>query len=72
MPQQNITMGGRQAARLFRDIGADWIILIHYESWDHFTQHEDALRIEFKTEGVLDRVKWMKKGNVVKVIETES
>lgn len=65
-------MGGRQAARLFRDIGADWIIPIHYESWDQFTQHEDELWIEFKTEGVLDRVKWMEKGETVKVLEAQS
>lgn len=72
VPKQNITMGGRRAARLFRDIKADWIIPMHYETWDYFTQYEDELRMDFKTEGVLDRVKWMKLGKAVKVLEAES
>lgn len=72
VPKQNITMGGRQAARLFHDIRADWIVPMHYETWDHFTQYEDELRMDFKAEGVLDRVNWMKKGKAVKVLEAES
>lgn len=71
-PKQNVTMGGRQATRLFRGIKADWVIPMHYETWDHFTQYGDEPKMDFQAEGVLDRVKWMKKGKAVKVLEAES
>ncbi|KAH7349165.1 major facilitator superfamily domain-containing protein, partial [Pyrenochaeta sp. MPI-SDFR-AT-0127] len=50
-----ITMGGRQAAHLFRDINADVLVPMHYEAWDHFTQHEEGLSAEFKEEGILSK-----------------
>ncbi|KAH8742308.1 hypothetical protein F5883DRAFT_366246, partial [Diaporthe sp. PMI_573] len=33
-----ITMDGAQAAKLFREIGAEVLIPMHFESWGHFTQ----------------------------------
>ncbi|KAJ4341496.1 hypothetical protein N0V95_007225 [Ascochyta clinopodiicola] len=63
-----ITMDGRQAARLFRDIKADVLVPMHYENWDHFTQHGDGLREEFEDEGILEKVRWLKPGKAV-VIE---
>ncbi|KAE8423345.1 Metallo-hydrolase/oxidoreductase [Aspergillus pseudocaelatus] len=36
-PRYQITMDGKRVARLFREIKADYLVLIHYESWHHFT-----------------------------------
>ncbi|PQE30052.1 major facilitator superfamily transporter protein [Rutstroemia sp. NJR-2017a WRK4] len=55
-----ITMDGHQAARLFRDIKADVLVPMHYESWDHFTQDGEALAEEFKAEGMFEKVRWLK------------
>ncbi|KAK6860936.1 Zn-dependent hydrolases of the beta-lactamase fold [Apiospora arundinis] len=57
-----ITMDGRQAARLFREIGADFLVPMHFESWDHFTEGRDGLEAAFKSEGVLDKVIWLELG----------
>ncbi|RYP52964.1 hypothetical protein DL768_001958 [Monosporascus sp. mg162] len=62
-----ITMDGRQAARLFRDIEADVLVPMHYESWDHFTQHEEELSKEFDEEGILEKVCWLKPGKAVEI-----
>ncbi|KAJ3530032.1 hypothetical protein NM208_g6112 [Fusarium decemcellulare] len=62
-----ITMDGHQAARLFRDIKADVLVPMHYESWDHFTQHEQGLMKEFEEEGVLSNVRWLKPGRAVQI-----
>ncbi|RYP59107.1 hypothetical protein DL769_008681 [Monosporascus sp. CRB-8-3] len=62
-----ITMDGRQAARLFRDIEADVLVPMHYESWDHFTQHEEELSKEFEEEGILEKVRWLTPGKVVEI-----
>lgn len=55
-----ITMCGRQASKLFRDIKADVLVPMHHESWDHFKQQEAELAREFREEGVLDKVRWPK------------
>ncbi len=34
-----IIMDGKQGARLFREIKADILVPMHYESWGHFTQN---------------------------------
>ncbi|KAK7965842.1 uncharacterized protein PG986_000119 [Apiospora aurea] len=57
-----ITMNGRQAARLFREIGADVLVPMHFESWDHFTEGRDQLEVAFESEGVLDKVVWLELG----------
>ncbi|KAK8101873.1 hypothetical protein PG999_012247 [Apiospora kogelbergensis] len=57
-----ITMDGRQAARLFREIEADVLVPMHFESWDHFTEGRDGLEAAFKSEGVLDKVVWLELG----------
>ncbi|KAF9694527.1 hypothetical protein EKO04_007259 [Ascochyta lentis] len=50
-----ITMGGKEAIRLVKEIGADVMVPVHYESWKHFTEfgltlpklsRRRALRIE--------------------------
>ncbi|PQE10570.1 Zn-dependent hydrolases of the beta-lactamase protein [Rutstroemia sp. NJR-2017a BVV2] len=62
-----ITMDGHQAARLFRDIKADVLVPMHYESWDHFTQDGNALAEEFKAEGMFEKVRWLKPGVIVEI-----
>ncbi|KAK3363110.1 beta-lactamase superfamily domain-containing protein [Lasiosphaeria hispida] len=57
-----ITMGGADAARLFREIGADVLVPLHYESWAHFTENKEALAAELEREGVADRVAWLEPG----------
>lgn len=62
-----ITMDGKQAVQLTRDIGADVMIPIHFESWDHFTEDREDLVKVFQEEGFADRVCWTTPG-VPKVI----
>ncbi|KAH7146727.1 beta-lactamase superfamily domain-containing protein [Dactylonectria estremocensis] len=57
-----ITMDGKQAVKLFRDIDADVLVPMHYESWTHFTENGPALRHAFEAEGVMDRVCWLTPG----------
>ncbi|GKT52948.1 zn-dependent hydrolases of the beta-lactamase [Colletotrichum tofieldiae] len=67
-PTTQITMGGAQAARLFRDIKADCIVPMHYDAWDHFTQHREGLAEVFESEGVLEKVKWLVPGKSIKIL----
>ncbi|KAI5919591.1 Metallo-hydrolase/oxidoreductase [Camillea tinctor] len=57
-----ITMDGKQGARLFRDIGADVLVPMHFESWDHFREGKEALAAAFQEEGVGEKVKWLELG----------
>ncbi|KAH6986649.1 beta-lactamase superfamily domain-containing protein [Ilyonectria destructans] len=63
-----ITMDGKQAAKLFRDIGADVLVPMHYESWTHFTENGPALRRAFEAEGVMDRVYWLTPGVLKEIV----
>lgn len=63
-----ITMDGKQAAKLMREIGADIMVPIHYESWTHFTQFGEELVKVFKEEGVHDKVCWLTPGVPKRVI----
>ncbi|KAK6835076.1 N-acyl-phosphatidylethanolamine-hydrolyzing phospholipase D [Apiospora arundinis] len=63
-----ITMDGRQAAQLFREIGADVLVPMHFESWDHFTEGRDGLEEAFRGEGVLEKVVWLELGVPRKVL----
>lgn len=67
-PLINITMDGKQAARLFRDIKADVLVPMHYESWHHFTQFGKELRQAFEEEGIIDKVCWLKPGEAGSVL----
>ncbi|OOF94301.1 hypothetical protein ASPCADRAFT_51943 [Aspergillus carbonarius ITEM 5010] len=67
-PRYQITMDGKQAARLFRDIKADYLVPMHYESWHHFTQFGEELRQVFQEEGINESVCWLDPGKVVKVL----
>ncbi|KAI9164203.1 N-acyl-phosphatidylethanolamine-hydrolyzing phospholipase D [Paramyrothecium foliicola] len=62
-----ITMDGKQATHLFHDVGAEVLVPIHYESWEHFTQHGDGLRKEFEDGGILEKVRWLTPGKSVRI-----
>lgn len=53
-----ITMDGKQAVRLTRDIGADVMIPIHFESWAHFTEDRKDLMKVFSEECFMEKVVW--------------
>lgn len=63
-----ITMDGKQASQLCREIGAEIIVPMHYESWNHFTQGGKELSEAFQSEGILDRVKWLEPGVAKRII----
>ncbi|KAL2136171.1 hypothetical protein VTI74DRAFT_5224 [Chaetomium olivicolor] len=57
-----ITMDGADAARLFKEIGADVLVPMHFESWAHFTEKREELLQAFEREGVMDKVLWLQPG----------
>ncbi|KAL4755825.1 MBL fold metallo-hydrolase [Aspergillus foveolatus] len=67
-PRYQITMDGKQAAKLFRDIRADYLVPMHYESWHHFTQFGEELRQVFREEGIHEQVCWLEPGRPVTVL----
>lgn len=67
-PSYQITMDGKSAARLFREIEADVLVPMHYEAWGHFTQFGEELRKAFEDEGVADKVCWLVGGEAVEVL----
>ncbi|PLB52006.1 putative Zn-dependent hydrolases of the beta-lactamase protein [Aspergillus steynii IBT 23096] len=63
-----ITMDGKQGAHLFRQLGADVLVPMHFESWGHFTQFGHELRSVLDGEGVGDKVCWLTPGEAKIVI----
>lgn len=63
-----ITMDGKSAARLFREIKADVLVPMHYEAWGHFTQFGEELKQVFEDEGIADKVRWLVGGKVLAVL----
>ncbi len=63
-----ITMDGKQAARLFREIKADIMIPMHYESWAHFSQPREEAAKVFEEEGIADKVYWLTPGKSQQII----
>lgn len=66
-PPLMITMDGEQAIRLFKDIGADLLIPMHFEGWGHFTQGSEELRKIFEKGGIADKVRWLEPGVATKI-----
>lgn len=54
-----ITMGGEDGARLVKELDADVLIPMHYQSWDHFTEGEEDLIKILKQEGVEEKIRWL-------------
>ncbi|KAK3304976.1 uncharacterized protein B0T15DRAFT_399963, partial [Chaetomium strumarium] len=57
-----ITLDGAQAARLFRELGADVLVPMHFESWRHFAEEKSDLRQALEVGGVMDKVMWLEPG----------
>ena len=60
-----ITMGGRDAGKLCKEIGAEVIVPMHFEGWKHFAQGREGLEKELVEEGVIERVVWLDPGKEV-------
>jgi L-ascorbate metabolism protein UlaG (beta-lactamase superfamily) len=63
-----ITMGGKEAAQLFRELEADVLVPMHYESWHHFTQYGAELKEVLQAEGVAEKVCWLTPGERKQVV----
>ncbi|PGH03465.1 hypothetical protein GX51_04039 [Blastomyces parvus] len=63
-----ITMCGKQGARLFRELKADVLVPMHFESWGHFTQFGDELKTVLTEEGIIDNVHWLVPGEAQRVL----
>jgi L-ascorbate metabolism protein UlaG (beta-lactamase superfamily) len=63
-----VTMDGKQAAKLVREIGADIVVPMHYRSWEHFTESGDQLAKAFEEEGIQNKVCWLTPGVPKRVI----
>ncbi|GAA4609159.1 L-ascorbate metabolism protein UlaG (beta-lactamase superfamily) [Actinoplanes octamycinicus] len=51
-----LTLDSAQAAEAARILGAQQIVLVHFNSWAHFTEGHDALVEAFTAAGLADRV----------------
>ncbi|WIM93392.1 MBL fold metallo-hydrolase [Actinoplanes oblitus] len=51
-----LTLDSEQAAEAARILGAEQIVLVHFDSWAHFTEGRDALAEAFTAAGLADRV----------------
>ncbi|KAI3321128.1 Metallo-hydrolase/oxidoreductase [Xylariaceae sp. AK1471] len=63
-----ITMDGKQAAQLAREIGADVLVPMHYKGWNHFKESTEHLKKALDEGGVADKVVWLKPGIATKVL----
>lgn len=63
-----ITFDGKQAAHFMRVTGADIMVPIHFESWEHFTEHQAELRDVFYKEGVAEKVQWLTPGVAKQIV----
>ncbi|KAK3298815.1 beta-lactamase superfamily domain-containing protein [Chaetomium fimeti] len=57
-----ITMDGADAAKLFKELEADVLIPMHFESWGHFAEKKEELAASLEKEGVMDKVLWLEPG----------
>ncbi|EPY53053.1 Zn2+ dependent hydrolase [Schizosaccharomyces cryophilus OY26] len=63
-----ITLDGKQASKLVKDLGIEKMVPIHFEGWKHFTQFGEELTKDFKEEGINDRVCWVTPGKPTTLI----
>jgi L-ascorbate metabolism protein UlaG (beta-lactamase superfamily) len=63
-----ITFDGKQAAHLMRVLNVDQMVPIHFESWEHFTEHQADLAKVFDDEKVSDKVFWLTPGEETPVV----
>lgn len=58
----DITLDAKSAAKLVRDIGADIVVPMHFDSWAHFAESSDQAAKVFEAEGLKDKVVWLAPG----------
>ncbi|KAK0660841.1 beta-lactamase superfamily domain-containing protein [Cercophora samala] len=63
-----ITMDGAQAVQLFRELEADVLVPMHFESWNHFKEQREELKQAFKAEGMDKEVLWLEPGKKTRVV----
>ncbi|TMW61655.1 hypothetical protein Poli38472_010718 [Pythium oligandrum] len=66
-----ITMDGKQAVQLTREIEADVMIPLHYESWGHFAQGKDGIQEVFNgpdAKELKSSVAWLEPGVCTRVV----
>jgi L-ascorbate metabolism protein UlaG (beta-lactamase superfamily) len=63
-----LTLDGKQGARLIRELGAEILVPVHFDSWAHFSQQGKALKKELEGEGVGESVLWLEPGKATKVL----
>lgn len=63
----HITLNGQEAVQLYKDIGAEVLVPIHFEGWDHFTQGKEGLRKEFEEAGIAEKVAWLTPGEAKRI-----
>lgn len=63
-----ITMNGKEVARMFGDVGADILVPIHYSPWSHYKEQNIAqIQADFDGAGIGDKVKWLTPGQKTRV-----
>lgn len=60
--EQNLTLGSEQTAMAAEILGANAVIPIHFEGWEHFTEGADPLRSAFTRAGLLSRLRLLYPG----------
>lgn len=63
-----LTMDGKDASRIFQELGADILVPMHYESWEHFTENAVGLTKAFEESGIMNKVCWLELGKKKKVV----
>ncbi|KAH0495105.1 hypothetical protein TgHK011_008675 [Trichoderma gracile] len=63
-----ITMDGRQAVQLMRDINPDVVIPLHFEGWSLFKEGRDGIEEVVKEEGVEEKFKFLAPGLSTKIL----
>ncbi|KAG8745465.1 hypothetical protein FRC10_008008 [Ceratobasidium sp. 414] len=57
-----ITLDGKSAAKLIRELEPDVVVPMHFDSWAHFTEPSAKSAKVFEEEGLKDKVTWLTPG----------
>ncbi|QRV76936.1 beta-lactamase superfamily protein [Ceratobasidium sp. AG-Ba] len=58
----HITLDGKTAAKLIREIEPDVVVPMHFDSWAHFTEPSSKSAKIFEEEGLNEKVLWLTPG----------
>ncbi|KAJ6438780.1 zn-dependent hydrolases of the beta-lactamase protein [Purpureocillium lavendulum] len=67
-PPLVITMDGKQASRLIRDIEPDIVVPLHFEGWTHFAQGREEAAEALRQEGIEKKVMWLPRGVATDIV----